>query len=69
MAVNTSSRNRIKAIIQRFLRWQTVRDAIGDLPDPTGLSKATLFNNHEFRDGAKCMLDIPVASWMNRQKP
>lgn len=36
-----------------LFRWQTVRDAIGDLPDPTDLSKATLFNNHEFRDGAR----------------
>lgn len=36
-----------------LLRWQTVRDAIGDLPDPTDFRRASLFNNHEFRDGAR----------------
>lgn len=36
-----------------LLRWQTVRDAIGDLPDPTDIGRASLFNNHEFRDGAR----------------
>lgn len=34
-------------------RWRTVRDAIGDLPDPTNLAAAARFNNHEFRDGAR----------------
>ena len=33
-------------------RWRTVRDAIGDLPDPKG-KKAILIPNHEFRDGAR----------------
>lgn len=36
-----------------LLRWQTVRDAIGDLPDPTDTTKAERINNHVFRDGAK----------------
>lgn len=36
-----------------LLRWQTVRDAIVDLPDPTDIGRASLFNNHEFRDGAR----------------
>lgn len=30
-----------------------MRDAIGDLPDPTDLGKAILFNNHEFRNEAR----------------
>lgn len=33
-------------------RWQTVRDAIHDLPDPRSVS-AGKFSNHEFRDGAR----------------
>lgn len=36
-----------------LLRWQTVRDAIGDLPDPANLHLAANFNNHIFRDGAR----------------
>lgn len=36
-----------------LLRWQTVRDAIGDLPDPTNAKQARQFSNHEFRDGAR----------------
>lgn len=36
-----------------LLRWRTVRDAIGDLPDPTDLHQSKLYNNHDFRDGAK----------------
>lgn len=35
------------------MRWQTVRDAIGDLPDPTKPYDITLFRNHEHRPGAK----------------
>ncbi len=35
------------------LRWRTVRDAIGDLPDPTDLRSSARYNNHEFRDGAR----------------
>ena len=35
------------------LRWQTVRDAIGDLPDPTKPYDIALFHNHEHRPGAK----------------
>lgn len=35
------------------LRWRTVRDAIGDLPDPTDLRASARYNNHEFRDGAR----------------
>lgn len=34
------------------IRWQTVRDAISDLPNPRS-AKAFLFSNHEFRDGAR----------------
>lgn len=34
-------------------RWQTVRDAIGDMPDPTDRKRAAQFSNHEFRDGAR----------------
>jgi DNA (cytosine-5)-methyltransferase 1 len=33
-------------------RWQTVRDAIKGLPDPKDL-RASQYNNHEFRDGAR----------------
>jgi len=36
-----------------LFRWQTVRDAIGDLPNPADLSISTKINNHEFRDGAR----------------
>ncbi len=35
------------------LRWRTVRDAIGDLPDPTDMRASARYNNHEFRDGAR----------------
>lgn len=35
------------------LRWQTVRDAIGDLPDPTKPYDVTLYRNHDHRSGAK----------------
>ena len=35
------------------MRWQTVRDAIGDMPDPSVMTKATQFYNHEYRDGAR----------------
>lgn len=35
------------------MRWQTVRDAIGDLPDPTKPYDITLYRNHEHRPGAK----------------
>lgn len=35
------------------LRWRTVRDAIGDLPDPMDLRASARYNNHEFRDGAR----------------
>lgn len=34
-------------------RWQTVRDAIGDLPNPTDAHSSGLYYNHEFRDGAR----------------
>lgn len=33
-------------------RWRTVRDAIGDLPDPQS-KKAIIIPNHNFRDGAR----------------
>ncbi len=33
-------------------RWQTVRDAIHDLPDPL-MPEAASFNNHEYRPGAR----------------
>lgn len=36
-----------------LLRWRTVRDAIGDLPDPTDPKAAARYNNHEFRTGAR----------------
>ena len=35
-----------------LLPWQTVRDAIGDLPDPRSESSRG-YDNHVFRDGAK----------------
>ena len=35
------------------MRWQTVRDAIGDLPDPTKPYDITLYRNHEHRPGAR----------------
>ncbi len=35
------------------LRWQTTRDAIGDLPNPRNKSASKLYNGHIFRDGAK----------------
>jgi len=34
------------------LRWNTVRDAIWDLPDPRDKGKAIYVPNHEFRNGA-----------------
>ena len=34
-------------------RWQTVRDAIGDLPNPADAHSSCAFYNHEFRDGAR----------------
>lgn len=36
-----------------IMRWQTVRDAIGDLPDPTKPYDIALYRNHEHRPGAK----------------
>ena len=36
-----------------LLRWRTVRDAIGDLPDPTDLKAAARYKNHNFRYGAR----------------
>ena len=48
-----SIRRAVEETDKPLLRWQTVRDAIGDLPDPTDQSQAKLFNNHEFRDGAR----------------
>lgn len=35
-----------------LLPWQTVRDAIGDLPNPQS-EEAKAYNNHIYRDGAK----------------
>lgn len=54
------SKNRLKAVqksVEEALcpleRWQTVRDAIGDLPDPIKpFSNKNIFN-HEFRAGAR----------------
>jgi DNA (cytosine-5)-methyltransferase 1 len=48
--------------------WQTVRDAIGDLPDPEGeASRALEFHNHHFQAGARSYpghtgspLDLPA---------
>lgn len=34
-------------------RWQTVRDAIGDLPNPADEHGVGAYYNHEFRDGAR----------------
>ena len=34
-------------------RWRTVRDAIGDLPDPTKPYDTSVFRNHEHRPGAR----------------
>ena len=34
-------------------RWRTVRDAIGDLPDPTKPFDTSMIHNHEYRGGAK----------------
>jgi DNA (cytosine-5)-methyltransferase 1 len=36
-----------------LMRWQTVRDAISDLPDPRDLKAASHVDNHVFRDGAR----------------
>ncbi len=36
-----------------LLRWATVRDAIGDLPDPRKGRASLAYLNHEFRDGAR----------------
>ena len=38
---------------QSISRWQTVRDAISDLPDPTREASTTKIPNHELRLGAK----------------
>lgn len=59
-----STNSRFKARIdkmksERFLlppsgeRWRTVRDAIGDLPEPTNVSLSKKYFNHEYRHGAK----------------
>ncbi|MDY4784088.1 DNA cytosine methyltransferase [Pygmaiobacter massiliensis] len=49
-----------------LLRWRTVRDSIGDLPDPTDRTVTSQYSNHEFRDGARIyaghsgsQLDVP----------
>lgn len=34
-------------------RWKTVRDAIGDLPDPTKPYDTSVYRNHEHRPGAR----------------
>ena len=34
-------------------RWQTVRDAIGALPNPADVHGVGTYYNHEFRDGAR----------------
>ncbi len=34
-------------------RWQTVRDAIGSLPDPQDTGQALHYKNHEYRAGAR----------------
>ncbi|MBE6950579.1 MAG: DNA (cytosine-5-)-methyltransferase [Ruminococcaceae bacterium] len=34
-------------------RWLTVRDAIGDLPNPQDLRASSMIRNHEFRRGAR----------------
>ena len=34
-------------------RWQTVRDAIYDLPDPLDVTASTKYYNHQYREGAK----------------
>lgn len=34
-------------------RWMTVRDVIGDLPDPTKPYDTSVFRNHEHRPGAR----------------
>ena len=36
-----------------IMRWQTVRDAIGDLPDPTKPYDIALYRNHEHRPSTK----------------
>lgn len=36
-----------------LLRWRTVRDAIGNLPDPLDLEASGRYHNHEFRGGAR----------------
>lgn len=49
----TARLNRIRELeLNDYLPWKTVREAITDLPNPTKINGANIFN-HEFRSGAK----------------
>jgi DNA (cytosine-5)-methyltransferase 1 len=47
-----SARKSVEEGLCPAARWQTVRDAIHDLPDPL-MPGAALFHNHEYRPGAR----------------
>lgn len=53
----TQQLNTIRATVEEndkpLLRWNTVRDAIGDLPDPLDVEASCAIHNHEYRKGAK----------------
>ena len=54
--VSPRSMERARSLAERppLLPWRTVRDAIGDLPDPeTSPAKAAAISNHLFQAGAK----------------
>lgn len=45
-------KKRVESSEKRLLPWRTVRDAIGDLPDPRQ-DEARAYLNHDFRPGAR----------------
>ena len=50
-------------------RWQTVRDAIGDLPNPADEHGVGAYYNHEFRDGARIYAGHSGSQkWTNRPR-
>ena len=57
MPITDTQEKRVRKAIEETgettLRWRTVRDAIGDLPDPLDTERARLIPNHEYRAGAR----------------
>ena len=58
--ISQTDKSKVNALKTNYLfsslptsRWNTVRDAIGNLPDPKNKEKALSIFNHEFRSGAR----------------